>query len=76
MRLFAMHDSSGTIAGFLSGPDGVEAPRLQGPPGMEMTEVDPPAGLTDEDLEDRVTELVSGYRVEVASGKGTLRSKT
>ena len=68
MRLFAVHDSEGTIVEMVMSPADGPAPVLETGPGVAYTEVKPPEGLS-EDTDLR--ELMKYHRVDVARRQGS-----
>jgi hypothetical protein len=69
MRMFAVHDSGGTILQVITGPDNVQGLTLETPAGLYYTEVDPPEQLPDDEdgLDEFVSRFMASHRVDSAS---------
>ncbi len=71
MRLFAVHDSEGTILQVVASPDGIEGPTLETPPGLYYAEVDPAEQIPEDDdgLDEFLPRFMASYKVDTTSAR-------
>jgi hypothetical protein len=78
MRLTAYHDDEGNIAALIAGPDDAPPAQIELRTPMRITEVEAPELTVDldfEQMQERLSELMSGQRVEFEGGRASLAEK-
>lgn len=80
MRLTVIHDSNGNIAALVAYPPGSPPSYPQMKPGQRVLEIEAPADITlDLDarqMNERLSDLMQNYRVEVETVQGRLTRKS
>jgi antitoxin component HigA of HigAB toxin-antitoxin module len=79
MRITAVHDSRGEILTLVASPPEAPPAQLELQPGQSMTEIEAPEDMPAIDtpeINERLSELMENYQVDVESIKGTLTTKS
>ena len=79
MQLTAYHDDDGNIAALIARPDDAPPAHIEMRMVLRRTEVEAPeltADLDFEQMRERLSELMSGKRVESEGGQARLSDKT